>query len=523
MLFQKNNLSRIIVLITVTFTVVMGILLFLSPPAVFPDAGWGFQAMRSMQMGGGFNQLITPNQDDITKNTTEFLTWWSPGQYLIPLFFKWLFGINTGQAVALTITLCQLSAIAGFYYFFKKIGFSPLIASLSVAFIISQQFYALNYIFYNGGEVLLFAFAGWFLYGCTALQKPNWQLCLFVLFAGWIGFFCKSSILWIYAAGLLFLWIRLSLPQKNVRNYIKNGLWVAIPSIISLLSIYIFFLSKGENPASAPGHLKLAWQTFSFPFASPLLAGFSVDDLSHGLLFPSGTPIFGNTLVIIIIVTLSIASLLLIVAIVHFISNNNYRLLILVFYAVSVAFFSYAYLRQMNISYEGRHYRVVGIIIVPGIFYLLWRIKPGYRICFGLIWVGIVCSSFYYLARGYAYNRDKGAHGNAGIAQLFIDQPALIYIMELDHRQHNALFAFTRNSLGLEIKQNRIITLENDIDFDHVNFEDYEYDGHAGPLYILLPANYKGKKSDVILKFFPGYKNFTTTPLSPQYTLYSAN
>lgn len=500
----------------------MGVLLYLSPPALFPDPSWGFQVMHSMGMGGGFNLLIKPDQADISKNTSEFLTWWSPGQYLVPWFFKWLLGINNGQASAITITLCQLMGLSGLYSFFKKVGFSPLIASVSIAFIACQQFYSLPYIFYSGGEILLFAYAGWFLYGCIVIQKSGWQLILFVLFAGLTGFFCKSSVMWVYLAGLFFLWLRLSIPKRSVVEHLKNGIWIAIPAALSLVIIYLFFLSKGQNPASASGQLKLSWQTFSFPLASPLLAGFSIDDLAHGLLFHSGVPIFNIPVAIMVITALAAISLLLVFAIIRFIPNNNYKLLILTFYAMSVMFFSYAYLRQMAISYEARHYRVIGLIFIPGIIYLLNKLNIGYRVCFGLIWIGIAFSSFHYLVKGYRFNKTKSAHGITGMAQPFIDQPSLNQIMSLDKQQHNAIFAFASNDIGLEVTQNRILTLEQIADYDHINLEDYEYDGHAGPLYILLPASYPEKKADIILKFFPGYKDFTAVQLSDKYVLYSA-
>ncbi|MDB5151925.1 MAG: hypothetical protein JWR54_676, partial [Mucilaginibacter sp.] len=280
-MFSNNlYLPKIIMGALFTLILVLGTLLFIAPPSVFPDPANGFLVMRSMEMGGGFNLMISPDQADISKNTAEFLTWWSPGQYLVPYAFKLLFGINTGRASAVTITLCQLLGVAGFYSFFKKIGFTAFISAISVLFIACQQFFVVPYVFYNGGEILTFAFTGWFLYGCTALKTADWKLVLFVLFAGWIGFICKSSVMWVYVGGLLFLWLRLSLPQKKLLDWIKNSIWIAIPAIIAISTIYVFYLSKGQNPASATGHLKLDWKTFSFPIASPLLAGFSVDDLS---------------------------------------------------------------------------------------------------------------------------------------------------------------------------------------------------------------------------------------------------
>jgi hypothetical protein len=467
--------------------------------------------------------MIRPDQADISKNTAEFLTWWSPGQYLVPYTFKLLFGINTGQASTVTVTLCQLLGIFGFYSFFKKIGFSPLISAISVLFIACQQFFVVPYVFYNGGEILTFAFTGWFLYGCTALKVTDWKLVLFVLFAGWIGFICKSSVMWAYAGGLFFLWLRLSLSQKKISEWIKNGIWIAVPAIIAISTIYVFYLSKGENPASAAGHLKLDWKTFSFPIASPLLAGFSVDDLSHGLIYHTGKPIFADYQAVIVLLLVALLSLWLVISIIRKAPGQNYRLLIIIFYTVAIFFFGYAYLRQMAISYEARHFRIIGLIIIPGTIYLFSQIKAPYRALFGLIWIGIAFTSIVYLIKGCAHNKNKSAHGVSGIAQQFIDQPSLDKIMTLDRQQKNATFVFVSKDIGLEITHNRVLNLEpisNDLKID---LDDYEYDGHAGPLYIILPDSYAGPKEKMILKSFPDYKGWYGTMLSDKYVMYEAN
>ena|ERR1700748_742366 len=224
MLPGRQQFPKIIIGVLFALIIVLGILLFISPPSVFPDPANGFQVMRCMEMGGKFNIMITPNQDDFSKNNLTYLTWWSPGQYLVPYVFKQLFGFNTGQASAVTITLCQLLGLTGFYAFFKKAGFTSTIAVISVLFIACQQFFVVPYVFYNGGEILFFAFTGWFLYGCTALKATGWHLLLFVLFAGWVGFICKSSFMWIYFGGLLFLWLKLSLQQKKISEWVKNGI-----------------------------------------------------------------------------------------------------------------------------------------------------------------------------------------------------------------------------------------------------------------------------------------------------------
>ncbi|MFB9844087.1 hypothetical protein [Mucilaginibacter ginsenosidivorans] len=522
MITAYQNLPKAIMAFLYLAVIVLGIMIFIAPPSIFPDPANGFRVMRSMQLGGGFNRLITPDADNLTKNTSEFLTWWSPGQYLVPYTFKLLIGVNTGQASALTITLCQLLGLGGFYAFFKKIGFSPLISSLSLLFIACQQFFVVPYVFYNGGEILLFAFLGWFLYGCTAINTVGWQLTLFVLLAGWIGFFCKSSVVWMYAAGLLFLWMRLSSLRPSA-EWIRNAVWIGLPAIVSMVSIWLFFLSKGQNPASVSAGVKLSLKAIFFPLASPILSGFSVDDLSHGLIYHTGKAIFSNTEAIILLALLAFLSLWLIQGVVRAVPDKNYKLLVRVFYIASVIFFCIAYLRQMTISYEARHFRIIGLIVVPGVLYLLSKVKlPVYRVAFGLIWAGIAVSSVIYIVKGYSFNGTKSARGFSGIAQQAIDQKALNEVIALDKKNRDAIFVFVNESLGLEIRHNRVVTLNPIGDDLRIDYDDYEQGGHAGPLYIILPESYAGPKEKFILKSFPDYKGWYGSMLSDNYVMYEA-
>ncbi|PWK77671.1 hypothetical protein LX99_02551 [Mucilaginibacter oryzae] len=522
MLKQKLQSHQIILLVISGIVLIMGIMLLIAPAAAYPDPSWGFQVMRSMELGHGFNINFKPDQNDINKNISDFLAWWSPGQYLVPYFFKTVLGINTGQAAAIVTTLFSLSGIWGFFFFFKKAGFSPLIAALGVLFIVIQQAFFTPYIFYNGGELLLFGYIGWFLYGCLALKQPDWKLALFLFIAGILGFICKSSFLWMFAAGCCFIWIRLSYGTAGIINWVKNGLWIGIPAIMALFVIIHFYLSKGGNPSSAGEGIKLLWETFAFPLASPILTAFSVDDLSSGLLFHDDAPMFNYFWSVVIVLICAILSILLIRLIVKRVPNKNYVLLLVIFYAVSVLFFGQSFLRQASISYEARHFRVIGLIIAPGIIYLVSSLKAVYRYPFYLVCLVIAYSSYKFFVPSYFQNKNVSAHGYSGLAQMFIDQPSLNYIRRLDAQNRNAIFVFTSPDLCLEIEYNRTITLEAIGPEVAINYEEYAYKGHAGPLYIVLPSTYLGPKSTIMRKCFPGYKGFKMTMLSNDYILWEA-
>jgi hypothetical protein len=515
---SKNNSYRIILTITGVLVLVTGIILFFIPPALFTDPSQGFQVLQSMRHGGGFNNLVAPDQGDISQNYTQYLTWWSPGQYLVPYFFQLLFGVNLAHGIVIAIVLAEWCGLLGLYLFFRKVGFSALVTALSLAFIVCQEAFWISHVYYTGGEILLFSFMGWFLYGCAILQKTGVKLFAFVLLSGFAGFFLKSSFLWMYGAGLCCLWIRLAAGPGGMAGKLKKGGWIGVPAAIAMIVIYIFYISKGESPVSTGKGLKLTAETFSFPLASPILSGFSVDDMVNGLIDHFGKPFFPAGWPLVILIAAAILSLALVFYIIRIVRNNDYRIFLVVFYVAAILFFGISYLKQFNISMESRHFRIIGLLITPGVIYLAGKLRPGYKVAVGLIFLGIAVHSFTYLVKGYIIN-SKLARGITGIAQPNIDQAALNKVLAFDKLNRGITFVFIWSDIGLELSHNRYIPLEPIPDNLKINANDYEYDGFAGPLYIVLPKSYSGPKEKLVVKSFPNYAGWKVSMLDKDYVL----
>jgi len=502
-----NNQAKLLLALIGVCTLVAGVLIFIHPPAIFPDPAWGFKVLRSMQRGSGFNILAGPDHANIAAQNYGFMSWWSPGQYLVPYFFSSLFGISISKGTVIAIVICSLSGLAGLYLFFKNLGFTNLISAISIAFIACQQAYLIPFIFYNGGEITVFAFLGWFLYGCTCFKTAKWQLVVLIFFSGLLGFFLKSSFLWIYLSGALYLWIRLSLNKKP-KAWLTNGIITGVPVCLSLMIIYIGYLSKGGNPASNVNGIKLTWQTFGFPIASPLVTGFSVDDMANGMI---NQPVIWT-------VILALLSLFIVIYTAKRVTYIDYRWMLVIFYIAGVLFFGISYLRQANISYEARHLRLIGFIITPGIIYIVSKLRPPYIVFFAAIWLFIGYKSYRFMYTGFDRNAHWASHGNTGFAQVFIDQPMLSHIIMLDKQQHNALFVFLTSDLVFEISNNHVITFEPGKAEQGQDI----YNGHAGPIYVMLPKSYEANKVAAYLKNFKGYANFIVEKSTADYTLYLA-
>ncbi len=521
MFLVKDKPYRILLLAVGIITLTLGILIFIVPPSLFPDPSWGFQVIRYMQQGHSFNLLPSPDADNIAVDTTDFLSWWSPGQYLLPYFFKSILWLSTGKAAALTVTLCTLTGLAGYYQLFKRLGFSSRLAAISIAVIASQNYFISPFIFYPGGEILLFAFGGWFIYGCFGIKKITWQALLFLFLAGIAGFVAKSSALWMYAAGVACVWINLSAPKKTMQHWLRNGILLGIPFIAAIAIIYLGYLSKGDVPSNAIGSWMVKPETFSFPLAAPLLSGLSIDELLNGLIYHTGGAMLTYGWSVAIIVALALSSLLFVNYVLRRLPYNNYALALTIFYIVGTLFFSYLYIKQANVSFEGRHFRVIGLLTIPGIVYFATRLKVS-RITFGIIWAVFLCWETAYFYTEYKVNIHSG-HGPSGLSQQAYDQATLDELTRLDNRHPNsALFVFTSPDIGLEIQKNRILNLDME-DVTPKDIAQQKYKGKAGSIYLLMPAVYQNNGMAYnISKSFVNYHHFTVKQLG-NYYLYSAD
>jgi len=534
-LLQKNRWERLLLTATGLCVLVAAILSFIVPPGADTDPCWGFIVMHGMEQGHHFNQLIMPSPANIAVDHAEFLAWWSPGQYLLPYFFKLLLNINTGHSVSLTVALCDILGLVGFYKLCRRLNFNARVAAVSTAFLASQLFFTSTFTYYTGGELLLFAFTGWFLNGCFLFEKVSWRLLLFLFLAAFIGFFAKSSFLWVLAAGTACCWINISFletaglqvsgnlkstnaNEKRVLIWAKNGLVLAIPFISALVMFYVFYLSKGITPALTGGASVVKAETFGFPLASPFLSAFSVDELFSGLICQDGGSSVSHQLAVFIVFAFAVLSLTFLVMVIRCSPGKKYLVAFLTFYITGVLFFSFLFLNQSEVSCEGRHFRVIGMLAIPGLVYLAFKTKLT-TVLFFAVWLFFIYTSSATFLRELEANRDA-AKGNLGISQQLYDKTTMNAILKMDREQAGkATFVMLSADIAAEVRYNRVIAIDTGTTSWMI-----EYRGRCGNLYILMPADFiSKKKADSVLNCFPGYHKFSSKQLSPDFYLYSAN
>ena len=223
------------------------------PPKILGDSGIGFLALRSMLEGGAFNSITVPDPDNIANDVTIFLTWWSPGQYLVPGVFIWL-GTSYGLAVSLTALIATLVGAIGWIQVARTFAVSSFVLFFFVLGLSTFAYVTLPFRSYWGGELLLFATAPWSLYAMRWASNKSAVLCFAVsLLSAAVLFFAKLTGLVVFAATVMAISLRALVSQRRLSSSII-AMWVA--SAIAAVSFMTFWVARGAVPANG--------STFSF-------------------------------------------------------------------------------------------------------------------------------------------------------------------------------------------------------------------------------------------------------------------
>jgi hypothetical protein len=328
-------------------------------PTIYTDSGWGFFALRSMQEGGPFHAITSPDPDNIAGDVATFQGWWSPGQYMVPGFFVWL-GADYGVAMSLTTLIATLIGLIGWLHVARSFALSPFTALLFVSGLATFRYATLAFRIYHGGEVLQFAVAPWSLYALRqALNKPPAACLVISLLTAGVLFFAKLSGLIVFAANVLAITLLDVMRERRVRSS-TVAMWVA--SAMGSLLFHELWVARGEVVTS--GSYTVSWDAIWLPITGAVLTGFSGFDLWNWLFQHSSASILSQLLSTYLLVPLC---LLLILWVWARLRETCYRpmaiclLVIIGLYTATIAVF---FIRQGSISFQDRYLRYAGILLL---------------------------------------------------------------------------------------------------------------------------------------------------------------
>jgi hypothetical protein len=402
---NTNNIYRFIL---VGFLGTILILLALFGSTTFADSLRGYEVMEQYSSGGSWNHLQYPSVD--TPYYDYYVAWWSPGQWVLPYFLKFIFHISSVQLIQfLMISSCLIAAIYGYFLLFKRLGFSITINLLSLICITTNQLFYWHSLMYYGGDLFLLALSPYFL--IVLLQQKFHQslrstLLIFLVMS--LGLFFKNTYLFYMLSTGIFLLF--SSDKSTISIGIKRYLLLGF-GVLTLLAVFYFVhVSKGQTPGTAIDHegyndVPNNW----------------IGDLTYSLGSPVG--IFSRISFVIQKGLSSIGGIGNILQIFPFLltlfflidyqaeGRKGYRHLMLYFCLPFLLIFVPLYLSDRSISYEMRHFAPIAFVFTPGLIeWLFQRLKSTLVyviiLLISLFDIGLYVQSFRTIERSHVMWKD---------------------------------------------------------------------------------------------------------------------
>jgi hypothetical protein len=329
----------------------------------FADSFRGFEAMQQYRLGGEFNYLSYPVADNALY--TYPMSWWAPGQWLVP-YTLFCLGITNYQCIQLiTILLCTSISLYGFNEVFRRLGFHRQTRRWAMLLILTNQLFYWQFIMFSGGDLLLlaiFPYFTWLLIRVKGYQSLWFgSVCLLLVF---LGLLFKNTFLLIWFAGGVFL-IHQCFTQRSPQVRINTIIYF-LTGILLISVYYYFFMKGGQTPGSATdvegyqglpnsyvGDITFAFGSIPASFFRFGFILYKVTSLSHyagwWMLIPS----------------------LIFVSFVYSEWKkpaNTSRSILIYFVLPILVAFSIMYLLNRAVSYELRHFAVCVFILTPLFF-----------------------------------------------------------------------------------------------------------------------------------------------------------
>lgn len=512
------------------YTLISVYTLVVSKQTVVWDAGTCLKMTDNAAKKIPFNYYEHPSPSNLSKDETEFVTWWSPGQFALPLLIKTITNFKISVAVKILTFLCLLASALGIYKLYHRliaIGLSNtgkkqsegLITYVALIFVLMQPFFWRSLCNYDGGGLLMLCYCPWFIYWVTKIKQLNLYSFFGLLIAALIGFFLKTSFTSILLGALLYLFLYNSIipansfKNQNFRLIIKNGIILAVVFFAYILITKIGFLSHNKNIADSSMGIRMQPRVVLYPIVAPVLGafGFSFLDKTIEWFFAS----------------------VLIIPLYYFIyrSKNvtaHYKIILTGFLGACIAFFSLIYFINIDVSYELRHYIIISILILP-VFFIIFHKLPIAQYVLYSVFVLTFGLNIYQFAKQFSGSiEDKKPVVTYTGFQSSYPNPVIEKIHSLDSVKNNSIFYFQSHdpSVALEVRNNRTLFEDNYINFHFDNQmrtnKTLYYGLNSGEIYVIYKDSQIKIDSASNLTRFENYKKFNSIYESDGYTIFRA-
>jgi len=404
------------------------IVLLINGSGTYADALRGFEAMNQFEAGGELNVLSYPI---VNGEFSFFLSWWAPGQWMLPYFIQKL-GIENIQYIqAILILLCTSAGLFGFYKLFKFASFSDQIVWGSLIAIVTNQLFYWHFFLYYGGDLLVFSFLPYFvLFVFKLARKVSVKNIIFFVLLALIGCFLKNSWIIVTFAALVFV-------GANYFKLIfsKTTLLLGFSGVIVYGVVYFLFLQHGETPGNSirtGQYMGLTHDLFGdmfYAFGSPFGVFTRISPIIQkaGIYFSTNLNFLG--------IIPFLGSLYLFFILFKKWSNSYYKFLFY-FGGIFLLIMTMLYFLDRAVSYEMRHFAPIAFLFLPVIFQ--WIVESKFvKVLTSIVVLICVLDLALFFAQ---IQRVESAHAFVGDYKMLTNEVELINLVkEWDENTGNGI------------------------------------------------------------------------------------
>jgi hypothetical protein len=463
-----------------------------------------------------FNQYAHPAPANLDKDETEFVTWWSPGQFALPLLIEKCFKVNLSLALKILTIICLTMSGFGIFKLYHKLIAGKtavpkeryvLIALGFLLFTLIQPFFFINLFIYDGGGILMLAYCPWFIYWVVTHGSVKIHNLLFLLILSLIGFFLKTAFTSIFAGALFYLLIQnlpsAKLPDTKIvlKKIFPCIIYLAITFVIYVAITKILFLDHNTNISNSSNGIRVQPRVIFFPVVAPLLGLLGLGGLNKTIYW-------------------IISSAFIVPAYYCMVKSDNISLLykrtLVGFTLVCMAFYALLYFINIDVSYEFRHYTIITILLTPAFFITFKQGRLSSYLVFGFMAIYTAFNIINYTKTIVASNKDKSTVGYySGLALPYpADLISKIHSLDGLNKAGRDIFYFKSDNptAALEIRHNRVLLEDNYLNFHFVTAGRLQpvlyYGRNSGEIYVVYPLDHFKSDSVKYLTRFDLYKKF---------------
>lgn len=478
-------------------------------PAMYSDSAWGFAGWNARSPTAPFNHGAGLDSSDISRDAEGFMTMWSPGQHMLPGLLEDA-GMSLGAALVGVTAIFSILGLAGWFVLYRSVGFPLRTAAVALAIIAGSRFFNLPFSTYNGGEVLQFGVAPWFLLLVWALRELRWFAIPPLIVGAAVLVFMKLTGIVVAGAAVGAAMVSHDHPLTNWRNTVRKllvgGATVGLMGVI----FYIAWYARGPTAATLGGvpHPDGLLFYAAFTVSSIGSAALSLGDLVSYVFLNPARPILRSVdTVVYVLLPVSLATLGFIYVSLRRQHGEYVRFGFL--FALAMAVFLTASLSAgTSATFEERHLRIASLLLLVGGVHAVLECRS--RLVQGAF-AAVAALSMVYGVSSFVQRMQYNLHEPLGVrgVRVRIATPELLdFIRGIDVSGPDArrtLIFMPSPDLILEVRNAR--SWSNHADFESIeDLRKQVRHGRVDRLYVIVQRKLVDNgKADEILRSFVDY------------------